>query len=147
MDAGADVNGGALTNAARAGHADVVRVLLEAGARINEYNGAAITEAARLGRAEVVQTLIEAGADVHVQDDLPLQLAARGGHIDVIQVLLNIPLIAFGLDAIENAIGIVTEMMTADSSDEDVMWDRSIERVEYDFDQIVDALTRYRDTI
>jgi len=61
-----------LFDAATAGHVDLVRQLLAAGADCNERNGdgaTALMLAAHAGHLEVVKTLIEAGADVNARDE------------------------------------------------------------------------------
>lgn len=51
-----------------------------------------LTQAARLGHAEIVQMLISAGADVNAPDGdnmSPLMHAAQKGHITIVELLLK----------------------------------------------------------
>lgn len=81
--------------AARRGHAEVVRILLAAGADGKGHEGfRALHAAATEGHADVVKTLMEAGADLNEVDDYnrsgaPLHQAARGGHLEVIDLLVR----------------------------------------------------------
>jgi ankyrin repeat protein len=43
--------------------------------------------AAENGHAETVKVLLEAGADVHVRDDEALRWAIADGHTDVVRVI------------------------------------------------------------
>ena len=85
----------ALHVAAEKGHVEVVRLLLEAGAKQDavDSNGAtALHRAAKRGHSEVVRLLLEAGADTGRTNDVTvtaLHLAARGGHLEVVRLLLE----------------------------------------------------------
>jgi cell wall assembly regulator SMI1/ankyrin repeat protein len=63
-----------LGDAAGRGCAEIVRLLMEAGADVNavepEYGSTALMAAAKCGSAEIVKRLIAAGADVNVKDNL-----------------------------------------------------------------------------
>ncbi|KNC98342.1 uncharacterized protein SPPG_06050 [Spizellomyces punctatus DAOM BR117] len=77
----------ALAGAAEAGHTDVIRILLAAGVRVDEYNEWALREAARCGRAEAVSILLDAGADVEpttIPQHKPLTLACTSANIEVV---------------------------------------------------------------
>lgn len=88
----------ALDRAVQEGHADVVRLLLAAGAdpegRAGPYHELTpMTEAAMFGRAAVVGALIDAGVSTGAQRVrsplVPLVLAATCGHPDVVELLLD----------------------------------------------------------
>ena len=60
-----------LHEAARHGHAELVRLLLERGARVNARSGTGRTAlhlAAEEGHADVVRVLVDSGADVSIRD-------------------------------------------------------------------------------
>lgn len=104
-DARGAVAGGlpALVLAARAGHGEVVRLLLEHGAKIDElsqnWKGGrrpALTFAAEAGHISVVQQLLDAGATVTLpgqeyngKTGTALHYAARSGHADIVRLLLS----------------------------------------------------------
>ncbi len=102
LKAGADPNGTseegqtALMTAALTGKADAVKVLLAAGAKVNEkepYKGqTALMWAASEGNADAAAMLIEFGADVKAKSSAgftPLLFAVRNAHIEAAQVLLD----------------------------------------------------------
>ena len=76
----------ALIAASEYGHADVVRELIGAGARLNETTTGrwtALTLAATRGHFEVVKVLLEGGADPNMETklgDTALSLAMKNGH-------------------------------------------------------------------
>ncbi len=97
---GADVNslnyyGGPLHNAAKHGHVDTLRYLIECGSNLHAkvYEGKTpLHEAAQSGSLDALDVLIQAGADVHIQDHYggtPLRSAALWGHIDVVKYLIE----------------------------------------------------------
>lgn len=77
------------------GHAEIVRILLEAGADANladEDGVTPLTVAAQNGHFEVVKILLKAGADVNLASKhgvSPLLLAAQNGHTDIVKILLE----------------------------------------------------------
>ncbi|VDK77122.1 unnamed protein product, partial [Anisakis simplex] len=82
--------------AATGGHANVVELLLNAGANIEAQSertkDTALSLACSGGRKEVVDLLIKRGANKehrNVSDYTPLSLAASGGYVDIIVMLLN----------------------------------------------------------
>lgn len=86
----------ALHYAARAGHVEVCRELLQAGAEVDSRTGeggqTALHRAALCGHLVVVQELVRAGADVGAADgdgETPLHKAYRRDHIDVINFLCS----------------------------------------------------------
>ena len=82
-------------HAAKQGHLEVVRILLEAGADQNAATANGITAlmfAARQGHLEVVRLLLETGADKNAamaHGRTALMLAAKEGHLDVVRTLLK----------------------------------------------------------
>ncbi|HUU92443.1 MAG TPA: ankyrin repeat domain-containing protein [Phycisphaerae bacterium] len=84
-----------LEAAARRGHAQVVRILLAAGADAKGHEGfGALHAAATEGHADAVKVLLDAGTDVNTVDDYnrsgaPLHQAAGGGHLEVIDLLVR----------------------------------------------------------
>ncbi len=92
----------ALAHAASGGHADVVRILLKAGATVNtpspDDGFTALMTAAEAGHGEVVPILLAAGADPNARGwptgqrnggMTALMLAAGSGHLAVVQALLE----------------------------------------------------------
>ena len=84
-----------LTFAARNGHVEVVRVLLEAGTNLERGSASgwtALHVAARQERLDVCRLLLDWGAKVdRLNDgrDTPLHLAARHGHLSVVKLLVE----------------------------------------------------------
>ena len=80
------------------GKADVARLLIEAGAHVNEQpdgifsKGTPLHLAAEEGKAGVARLLIEEGADVNTTGDrglTPLHLAAERGNTTMVQLLIK----------------------------------------------------------
>jgi uncharacterized protein len=81
----------ALALAALSGHQEVVRVLVQAGARINASGWGALHYAVFSGHADIVRYLVDRGADVNARapnHHTALMLAARNGHREIVRVLL-----------------------------------------------------------
>ena len=84
-----------LHDAARAGSAEVVQLLLQAGARVDANGRDQLTplhEAAMQGKAVVAKLLLAAGADVNMGDrshPTPLIDAVRGGSLETAKLLLE----------------------------------------------------------
>ena len=95
---GADTGGTALLVACAAGHAEVVKTLLAADAKVDcaDINGStplhsAVYHAPAARRTEVMMTLIAAGADVDKADNAgcsPMYAACQEGHADAVTTLL-----------------------------------------------------------
>ncbi len=91
-----DVNGQPLLyKAAKAGHADIVVLLLDRGAEIDAKTKAtgrtALSQAAFSGHLDVVELLLARGADIHARnlfEFTPLHDAAINGRKDVVVYLL-----------------------------------------------------------
>eukprot|EP00889_Picochlorum_renovo_P003567 jgi/Picre1/30597/NNA_005958.t1 len=89
----------ALMYASQNGHVDVVRSLLDRGARVNAITqgsqGIGLTAlmlAAREGDAETVKALLDGGANVHEEDEgewTALTYAAREGNAETVKALLD----------------------------------------------------------
>ena len=91
--------------AAKYGHKEIVSLLLERGASVNEkVKGLSSSEcsfdslylASKNGFSEVVTLLLKAGANVNSvrgslfrNEDFPLHIAAENGHIEVVEILLE----------------------------------------------------------
>jgi ankyrin repeat protein len=100
LDAGADPNakssiGVPLVGAVRKGRADVVRLLVERGAKVGEarwsWNAPMLSVAADKGDAEVVRALLDGGADPNEADKRkrsPLMEAAAKGHVEMVRLLV-----------------------------------------------------------
>jgi hypothetical protein len=81
-----------LTNAAGCGHADVLNVLLKAGADINKasrFYRPPLHAAAQNGQRECVEILIHSGADINMKDGTvtAVDVAMRGRHEDIVKIL------------------------------------------------------------
>ncbi|MEZ5302508.1 MAG: ankyrin repeat domain-containing protein [Verrucomicrobiales bacterium] len=91
----ADAGGTALHRAAKAGHAEIVRLLLGRGILIDETDERGFTalhRAAGAGHAEIVRMLLEAGANPHVAGRggwTPLHTACADGCKDCAALLLE----------------------------------------------------------
>nr|MBC8431083.1 ankyrin repeat domain-containing protein [Candidatus Desulfatibia vada] len=82
---------GPLDWAVEAGHFDIVRLLVENGAK-TQYHGSALHCAAQFGHTDLVRFLIKNGANVNAQDSqghTSLHLAIWKGHVEIVQMLLN----------------------------------------------------------
>jgi len=93
-------DGTALIAAAHLGHAEAVKLLIDATAPLNHVNNlgwTALIEAIVLGsgglnHTATVRALVEAGADVNVADKqgaTPLQHARRRGYVEIARILEN----------------------------------------------------------
>ena len=78
------------------GHAEAVRALIQAGAKVDllatETGGSPLHVACTKGHTEVVCALLSGGATVDVlctSDMTPLHLACQVGHVDVVHALLS----------------------------------------------------------
>ncbi|KAI8521456.1 Ankyrin repeat and KH domain-containing protein 1, partial [Branchiostoma belcheri] len=86
----------ALTYACAGGYEDVVRILLEAGARIEDHNENGHTplmEASSAGHVGVARLLLERGAGINTHSnefkESALTLACYKGHLDMVRFLLE----------------------------------------------------------
>lgn len=80
----------ALIWAARNGHAETVKALLDAGANVHVENDRVLREAARDGQPEVVKVLLAGGADMNALDGAAMRAAswsASKGHVATVRVL------------------------------------------------------------
>ncbi len=82
--------------AAREGHADIVRLLVELGAKVNSRavdGRSAACVAAYLGHANVISALAELGADLNLPDingQHPFLHAAKAGHPSILELLVGL---------------------------------------------------------
>jgi ankyrin repeat protein len=87
-----DLNGDPpLYRAARWGHTEVTRVLIEANADVNDQPSS-LNRAARWGHTETTRVLMDANADVNTPNengDTPLHRATRWGHTETVLALLD----------------------------------------------------------
>jgi ankyrin repeat protein len=81
--------------AALEGHTDVVKLLLDKGAPVNETNEYKVPPlfmAAGAGHIDIVKLLLDKGAKVNARtnhDNTPLEHAAQNGHADVAKLLID----------------------------------------------------------
>ena len=78
--------------ASQAGHVEVVRLLLEAGAIKGDAQMPVLPIASASGHVAVVELLLEAAADKDQSDSLgltPLSAAAHYGHVEIVRALLE----------------------------------------------------------
>lgn len=81
--------------AATDGHSETVRLLLDAGARIDACDGAgfsALMAASFNGRSTVVQMLVDGGADLELRDKAgytALMFAANAGQLECVRILVE----------------------------------------------------------
>ena len=88
--------GAAITRAAYSNHAEIVRILLEAGANVNAtdaLDNTALHHAVRWGRTDIACMLLDAGADATIDNidghETPLILAVWAGRTDCTRLLLE----------------------------------------------------------
>ena len=86
----------ALMLASSNGHCDVIKLLLEKGAKVNlqDSNGqTSLIYASMCGKTEVVQLLIKYNADTSIMETLTgrtaIDMAIEEGHSDIVELLLN----------------------------------------------------------
>lgn len=69
---------------------DILKMLIEAGVNVHAKSEMALRSAARRGHLEIVKLLIEdCGADIHALDDGPLRWAAEIGQYETIKYLIE----------------------------------------------------------
>ena len=106
MNAGVEGDGNALIMAAREGHLDIVTMLLDRGAVIEEVvpgDENALIGASGAGELDVVRLLVSRGANVNARVwaeegwpdrqgewRTPLNMARRGGHTAVVRYLQSV---------------------------------------------------------
>ena len=104
LEQGAKLNKKILRLAAKNGHLDVIKYLvdgvnkgrashvflIEQGADIHNDDEETLRLAAEKGRLDVVKYLVEQGADLHARDEEALRLAAENGHLDVVKYLVDV---------------------------------------------------------
>jgi ankyrin repeat protein len=81
-----------ILEAAANGHTDIIRLLLENGANINQeekYGQNALILASENGQKATVRMLIEAGACVNEGGMTPIQVASKQGHKGIVEMLIQ----------------------------------------------------------
>eukprot|EP00798_Chlamydomonas_sp_ICE-L_P022789 gene22789-biopygen31438 len=84
-----------LHNAAREGHVECIKALLDRGAEVetqDNYGRTPLQDAAWKGNVECIKALLDRGAEVNTQDSVgstPLHKAACNGHVECIKALLD----------------------------------------------------------
>ncbi|WP_164522222.1 ankyrin repeat domain-containing protein [Halocella sp. SP3-1] len=98
LDSAADIDlkcskGNALVFAVDCGNSGIVKLLLEAGANVNDYSGwDALRKASQKGYSEIEKLLLEARADINATGDegwTALTWAASKGYLEMVEVLLE----------------------------------------------------------
>lgn len=90
----------ALSHAAHLGYLEIVQILIEAGADVNDEDRvlyaseAPLAQAASHGYLQIVRVLLEAGAEVNIPSDdpeywTPLMCAVSSGNIEVVKLLVE----------------------------------------------------------
>ena len=90
QDQGADITAKdnlALLNAAKHGHLDIVKHLVEEGADLVAGNYISLVQAAKYGHLEVVKYLHAEGADLTARHNQALTWAAENGHLDIVKYM------------------------------------------------------------
>ncbi|MEJ2246218.1 MAG: ankyrin repeat domain-containing protein [Acidobacteriota bacterium] len=80
--------------ASQNGNVEIVKLLLEAGAKVNAatYAGTAVGAASQNGHVATAKLLIESGADVNaatMDNVTALHLASQNGHLEIVKLLLD----------------------------------------------------------
>lgn len=90
LTAGADANYDyAFDGAAGKGHANIMQLLLAHGAKLHQVGEGALISASIGGQPEIVRWLLSSGVDVHASNDVALYHASTMGYVDVVRVLLE----------------------------------------------------------
>ncbi|CDK30802.1 ankyrin repeat domain-containing protein [Candidatus Babela massiliensis] len=90
-----DYNNSPLILASRVGFKDIIQMLINNGAIINQQNNekqTALIAAVRSNNIDILETLINNGANINLQDNLgftALIYAAKAGNIDMVKILLR----------------------------------------------------------
>ena len=71
------------------GHLDIVKYLLENGAKMSSGNNDAIRLASFHGYLDIIKYLIENGADIYALDGIALEFASKNGHLNLVRFLLE----------------------------------------------------------
>lgn len=72
------------------GHLDVVKYLVNLGARFHDKNEFALRWSAFEGHLHLVQYFVEIGADIHVDNEKALCMAIQNGKFNVVEYLVNL---------------------------------------------------------
>ncbi|PQE29210.1 multiple ankyrin repeats single kh domain protein [Rutstroemia sp. NJR-2017a BBW] len=92
----------------------LVKLLLDAGANANDGRHGVMTLAARSGNTEILRLLLENGATINdplTENHTPLQAAAKGGHHEIVKFLLELgadvhapAVMDYGVTALQGAV-------------------------------------------
>jgi ankyrin repeat protein len=100
IDAGADIACGnhyPIIHAAQSGFVEVMQVLLAAGADPTVRDNGAIISAVSNNHPEIVKILIDAGADIAACDNYPIVYASQSGFVEVLKILLLVRILPHGI--------------------------------------------------
>ena len=78
-----------LHNAAKYGHLDIVKFLVENNVDIHKFDDDAFVIAVENNHPNIVEFLLDHGADSTTQNNKPLQIAVENNYSDIIYLLLN----------------------------------------------------------
>ena len=79
-------NGRALKYASENGNTEIVKILLDSGANVNNY---ALTQACVNGHTQTVKILLDAGANINACNDYDLFVVAEKGHTEIMDLLVK----------------------------------------------------------
>ena len=75
--------------AAKRGHLEVVKLLLEQGVAVDTDDENSLKQAVFYGHLDVVKLLLKYGADIHDEHDLAFRIAAQKGYLDIVKYLIE----------------------------------------------------------
>jgi ankyrin repeat protein len=81
--------GGPITAAAMYGKIEILKLLIENGAKIKKHGGAALLEAIKQGDKDMTEILLKAGAPLKNKEDTASRTAAIHGNTDIMNLLIE----------------------------------------------------------
>lgn len=75
--------------AARVGHVEILKLLLNAGANVNAKDGIALRQAVEHENGEIVELVLNSGADANAMDGIALRCMVTRGNEKIVELLLN----------------------------------------------------------